>query len=669
MSRFLLVSLNIKAILQETTLHRRREKLGTMTNGLGLGGAYDAAIGRIKAQEGDGARLGMEALMWISHSERSLTVDEICHALAVEIGSADINFSNMPSIRTVLSCCQGLAAVDEGSSTIRLIHFTLKEYLSRHTDLFDTPHSKIAETCLTYLNFQAIKDLSASLSRGLRGSSLLGYSSLYWGTHMRMELSDRSRCLALELLNQYDNHVSAELLWGSVNGQSFTGYTRSIEPFSALHCISYFGIAEVAINLIRTKRWDVNQRDSAGLTPLMWAARYGRALSWAADSGHEGVVRLFLGPLLVNPGNRGRMWGKTQQVLSVLFGRKYVNPDSRGKGGQTPLSLAARNGYDGVVRLLLEREGVSPNSRDNDGQTLLSSVAQKGRDGLVKLLLEREDVLPDSPDNRGLTPLSWAARNGHDEAVRLLLEREDVNPNTRDNNGQTPLLLATRNGRDGVVKLLLEPEDANPDTPDNRGRTPLSWAAEDGRARIAELLLEREDLSPDRPDNSGKTPLSQAAWFGRYGVVKLLLGREDVSPDRPDNDGKTPLSWAAWYGHDGVMVLLLGWEDVCLDRLDNDGRTLLSWAARNGHGGIVELLLGREDVSPDKPDNHGRTPLSWAAEDGRAKIVELLMGREDVNSDRPDNSGKTPLSWAALHEHEGVVKLLKARNVTTPSMV
>ena len=271
MSRFLLVSL-IKAILQETTLHRRREKFGMVTSGLGLGDAYDATIRRIKAQEGGRGRLGMEALMWISHSGRPFDADEVCHALAVEMGSSDINTNNVPSIRTVLSCCQGLVAVDEWSSTVRLVHFSLKEYLAHHGDLFDKPHSKIAETCLTYLNFQAIKDPPASASCNLRDTPLRRYSSLYWGIHMRMELSDRSRYLALDLLDQYENHISAELLWKSIIKRSF----RFHKPFSALHCISYFGIAEIGMHLIGAKRWDVNQRDSAGLTPLMWAARHGR---------------------------------------------------------------------------------------------------------------------------------------------------------------------------------------------------------------------------------------------------------------------------------------------------------------------------------------------------------------------------------------------------------
>ena len=221
-----------------------------MTGGLGLSDAYDVAIRRIKAQEGDRARLGMAALMWISHSERPLNVDELCHALAVEIESTEINTSNAPSIRTVLSCCQGLAAVDNGSSTVRLIHFTLKEYLSGHGDLFDKVHSTIAETCLTYLNFPAIKDISASSPGDPQEASFLEYSSLYWGTHMRKEFSNRSRRLALGFLDGYENHISAKLLCGSTPER----HNLFGKPFSGLHCVSYFGIAEVEIDLIRTKR-------------------------------------------------------------------------------------------------------------------------------------------------------------------------------------------------------------------------------------------------------------------------------------------------------------------------------------------------------------------------------------------------------------------------------
>jgi len=153
-SRFLLVSLNIDAVLQETTIHRRRQKLRTMAGGLGLGDAYGATLDRIKGQGGEKAQLGVTALMWISHAERPLKADELCHALAVEIGSPDFNIDNVPSIATLLACCQGLVVVEKESSIVRLVHFTLQEYLRSHPDLFGPIHSTMAETCLTYLNSQ-----------------------------------------------------------------------------------------------------------------------------------------------------------------------------------------------------------------------------------------------------------------------------------------------------------------------------------------------------------------------------------------------------------------------------------------------------------------------------------------------------------------------------------
>jgi len=82
--------------------------MSKMTAGLGLDDAYGATIERIKEQGGDKSRLGMEALMWISHAERPLIADQLCHALAIELGSADFNPGNIPSIATLVSCCQGL---------------------------------------------------------------------------------------------------------------------------------------------------------------------------------------------------------------------------------------------------------------------------------------------------------------------------------------------------------------------------------------------------------------------------------------------------------------------------------------------------------------------------------------------------------------------------------
>jgi len=130
-------------------------------NDLGLGDVYKATLRRIKAQGGEKARLGMAVLMWISHSRRPLQVDEICYAIAIRVGSNNLDNNDIPAISTLLSCCQGLVTLDKSASTVRLIHFTLQEYLCTHPDISDRAHSTMAEICLTYLNFKCFRDLSA----------------------------------------------------------------------------------------------------------------------------------------------------------------------------------------------------------------------------------------------------------------------------------------------------------------------------------------------------------------------------------------------------------------------------------------------------------------------------------------------------------------------------
>jgi len=112
-----------------------------MTDGLGLGDAYDVTLDRIKGQGGGKARLGMDALMWISNSERPLEAGELRHALAVKIGSPNLDADNVPSLGTLLTCCQGLVAVEKETSRARFIHFTVQEYLRAHPELFGSAHN------------------------------------------------------------------------------------------------------------------------------------------------------------------------------------------------------------------------------------------------------------------------------------------------------------------------------------------------------------------------------------------------------------------------------------------------------------------------------------------------------------------------------------------------
>jgi len=510
--RFLLASLTMDEILAEMTIHHRSQALHRMSSGLGLRDVYNTTLNRIRQQSGSKPNFGMQTLMWISHCERPLKSEELCHALGVELGAKDFKIHNVPSIRSILSCTLGLVTIDENASTLHLLHHSLQEYLGQHPTLFITPHSKMAEICLTYLNFFQPGNTAPETP------SFLEYATCFWGTHAAGKVTKPVKSLSLQLLEAYENHGSATILWQKKMCEQY--WEQDFRGISGLHCIAFWGIAEIGAAMLETKRWDVNRRDSRGDTPLIWALKYRNNI----------IAKLFLE-------------------------QKDIEPDAVVQHGRTAFSFAAEWGNEGMVKLLLERADVNPNSSDNDGRTPLSFAVQNSHEGIVKLLLERGDVDPNSFDNGGQTALLFAVRARNEGVVKLFLERGDVDPNLLDD-GRTLLLIAAELGDEGIVKLLLERGDVDPNSLDNDGRTPLSVAVRGRHEGIVKLLLERGDIDPN-PSENGRTPLSIAAELGDERIVKLLLERGDVDPNSLDNDGRTPLSVAVRGRHEGIVKLLL----------------------------------------------------------------------------------------------------------------
>jgi len=491
--------------LRQPTNHRRRERLNKTIDGLGWADAYSSTIKRIKAQDEDKSGLGVAALMWVSHAERPLSADELCHALAVELGSKDFNAGNAPSISTLMSCCQGLITVDKETSTARLIHPTVKEYLSTRPDIFGKPHAAMAEICLTYLNSGQVKALSADPSTVIHDNPFLEYCSIYWGIHAKRELSDNARSLAIELLHKYDGHISGRLLLKQVKYLDSKGSAGNFGsdpgidfPFRGLDCASFLGIVELVGTLTAMPGF----RDERGvpmLTPLAWAAR----------NGQEGVVEMLLGNYELYPN-----W-------SDCF-------------GLTPLIYAIRCGHERVIEILLGKRSVDPNVPDDGGKTPLSYAAQDGLEGVVKILLGRPAIIPDKVDHSGRTPLSFGAENGHLRVVETLLREYRVNPDKPNRHGQTPLSYAASGGHEEVVKILLERKEVNPDEPDYDDRTPLLCAASGGHEGVVKILLGQGKVNPNKPDNNSQTPLMIATRLGFQEVITLLQSHGVETPAQPE---------------------------------------------------------------------------------------------------------------------------------------
>jgi hypothetical protein len=64
--------------------------------------------------------------------------------------------------------------------------------------------------------------------------------------------------------------------------------------------------------------------------------------------------------------------------------------------------------HDRIVRQLLKKDGIDLNAKDNNGRTPLSWAAENMNDQIVRQLL-KDGIDLNSKDNNGRTPLSWAS--------------------------------------------------------------------------------------------------------------------------------------------------------------------------------------------------------------------------------------------------------------------
>ncbi|RYP60841.1 hypothetical protein DL770_009919 [Monosporascus sp. CRB-9-2] len=218
------------------------------------------------------------------------------------------------------------------------------------------------------------------------------------------------------------------------------------------------------------------------------------------------------GTALRSVGNSHGPWGEADKgalavMNDLLIKDKGAAIEAKYKEyGQAPLSWAAGEGHELVVRLLVEK-GADIEAKDGYGRTPLSWAAGNGHEAVVRMLVEKGADI-EAKDGYGQTPLSWAAGNGHEAVMGMLVEKGAAIEAKDKEHGRTPLWWAAEYGHEAVVRMLVE-KGADIEAKDRKGQTPLSWAAEYGHEAVMGMLVEKGAAIEAKDKEHGRTPLSR----------------------------------------------------------------------------------------------------------------------------------------------------------------
>ncbi|KAL2145996.1 hypothetical protein VTI28DRAFT_5653 [Corynascus sepedonium] len=287
--------------------------------------------------------------------------------------------------------------------------------------------------------------------------------------------------------------------------------------------------------------------------------------------------------------------------------------------GQTFLARACAKGEYDIAKQRLQERPEDINVADYAGNTPLQIAALNGYDDIVRLLVDAGCNL-DCVNNDKDTPLLDAVENGHLDVVKILLDA-GVNPRKANAYGQEPIdrVNDDLDYADEIRRALQEAKQKMGE----RRRT-----SEEHNTDLADA---RSSYGPDSPRRSPGASSSVHTGTGRRAGTVRATKTSNHLLYMPMDD-KTLRAAAARGDEETVTRILQVRENF------DDPESMVA-AARGGHDIVMQLLLALGKANPDpspisSPNSEYSTPMLAAIGQENIKVVRLLLDQTDFDPTR-----------------------------------
>ncbi|PNP50225.1 hypothetical protein THARTR1_09056 [Trichoderma harzianum] len=334
--RFLLAELYLKSLTNMISVGSLRTRLSNLTTG---SNAYDAlyedSMLRIGFQGPELEHIAVQMLLVLTCARRPLSPQELSHALSIDETSDAFDEDMIPDMDDLVAACTGLAVLDDTSNVVHLVHKSAAEYFERTSSRwFPRANEKMAFICLRYLQIAEVKPEETIGEQ----APFFRYAKANWCYHSTESekeaandtaMGDASRTNSAAESGTSPNKIAITQLAIQQMMKEVVDVDSSI--VEACHAGHHAWVEQLLV----VRNYDMNIH---GISQKTFISEDGSLIDSAIPT-----KRLRDNVLLTIAAARG------DHSMALLLLERGADPNIFNAQGQTPLLIAAGNGFDNLT--------------------------------------------------------------------------------------------------------------------------------------------------------------------------------------------------------------------------------------------------------------------------------------------------------------------------------